>query len=396
MFEELRTQYANAPYSFFRVRNYLEAMASFLADPKNRQPQFTYSPRLSEHQLARRSDELAEAALLAGRLNDAALQTFLDKRLSETELLRSFLALQADPKSTELLEAYRSRNLELYGDFDPELFGGVVGYLRERARQQGMEQAFESLAAMLGDYPKTNLFKPSNETFHHYRSYVKDGVHPIGLLIDKPLAGSPDSAEVIEALFVWALASIGADKHGWRLQKSEQGTNVMLSRHRRLVIIGKHYRPRTEARLKQVVAHEVFVHVWRSLTADSHTASDTEEGMALVAEQLIAPRFMYRRMLRYFAAALAWGVDGKPRTFNETFAIMCLACKIVTGLTHEEALEQSFRECTRIFRGGVPSVPGAVYSKDKVYLETNLAIWHELENNVLHKDAFLALLNGAE
>jgi hypothetical protein len=87
---------------------------------------------------------------------------------------------------------------------------------------------------------------------------------------------------------------------------------------------------------------------------------------------------------------LASGLDGHPRDFCETFAALTQAFELL-GNTQSEAADRAFYETVRAFRGGFPAVAGAVYSKDKIYLESNLRVWQHLAKKPLTVADFQAV-----
>lgn len=392
--DELRKRFPTAPYAFFRVRNAPEAMQEFL-DGKVSEPRFTYGPKLNQPALLRRKRVFLAVRSQPREINQT-LQDFVDRRLLETELLLQFLALRKKPGDAETLRRYRMLIERLYGGFDEEVVRGTLGYLSKRAKETKTTRYFEEIKRLVRFTPAQTLFSPSSATFAHYQNLLFTSSHPLTLLKNRKLGGDHTEPQTIEALFAWALDECGATAAGWRLRWAKHGSNVMISLHSHEVILGRHYVPQSAMRLRQVVGHEIFLHVRRALLHQHHQSPAVEEGVAIVVEQLLDRRFVYRRLLRYLAAALAWGVDGRPRTFSETFEIIWRAVVIVGNIPEQDAKRRAFRECTRIFRGGVPEVAGAAFIKDKVYFEANLAVWQRLENATLSKDEFLKFLDGYE
>ena len=388
----LQRRYSSAPYSFFAIRNYDDMRDAFLRGAID-EPNFTSSKLLNEHYLQRRKQEL-EKAVANDPGDNPELDVFLKRRIPETELLLALVRLRDDPAGKVYLKRYRTLMKQMHGDFDATMFAGVINYLHDRAAATNQQAQFSAIRSLLRKHQDGQLYKPAPKLFSHYRKALMDSHHLFGALLRQELL--PDlTREAMLAYFEWALEMSGAKAAGWALKESNHGANIMISQHRKQVVIGKHYMPYTKRRLRQVVAHEIMVHVSRTV-AGSTVRRDDEEGIAIVVEQLLSTNFIYRRMLRYLAAALAWGADGKPRTFRETYDIVWRAFMIVGNHSERNAKERAFAECARVFRGGVPGAAGAAYIKDKVYLETNLTIWKYLEDNELSHDAFLAVIDGKE
>lgn len=393
MFDVIRRKFASAPYAFFRVHNYEDARRQFLGG-EVKEPRFTYAMAFHEKALQQRQQTLEQIAGEALDEQDESLSRFIGRRIEETELLIAFMQLKRHPKDAKRLETYRNLTASLYGEPDPAVLQGIFAYLHGRAKATSQTRLYKELASMVSVKPlRSALQAPSDETFAHYRKLLLGSKHPA---LDLPTT-NPSMLSDRESLldyFRQALVESGAAAQGWTVRDGKAGANIVVSRHKKRLVVGKHYRPQTELRLKQVVAHEVFVHIRRAMLHEGLQAGSEEEGTAIIMEQLLSHRFMYRRMLRYMAAALAWGSDGKRRTFSETFDIIWRASMIVSQCDEALAKERAFAECTRIFRGGLPQVAGAAFTKDKVYLETNLSLWRQLEDNTYDQETFLQLLDG--
>jgi hypothetical protein len=197
-----------------------------------------------------------------------------------------------------------------------------------------------------------------------------------------------------EAAITQALQLTGLVAGGWSVRTVPHGTNVAISRHRKTVNIGQHYHPASSFRLQQIVAHEVYGHARRFESAGDPACGLDEEGVAIVYEQLLAKRFIYKRMLRYIALGLSWGVDGTPRDFVTTYQIMVPLAGLATNKTGRDAQQIAFKETLRAFRGGNPDVPGMILLKDKLYFESNLGVWQYLSEKQLDAAAFSRLMDG--
>lgn len=389
--DSLLQKFRSAPYAYFGITNHRRAKTEFL-ESKDSEPSFQYRPTFNEAVIAERIADLE--ALKTKAVEDDDTARFVERRLQETKFLQILLKLRADPLNQHVFEEYRKKITAMYGSFDDSVFYGILAYLKERSQSTETTSYFNDIVSGLGEKytPSESLYRPSDKTFEYYRSVILTSDHPLKRFIEHEKI-DVSKRDVMEA-FEWALNESGAKEAGWKIRQSKAISNVLISRHKREIIVGKHYIPRAHKRLLQVVAHEVIIHTRRAMHHDSRQSADTEEGIALLAEQLIMERFTYKRLLRYFAAGLAWGVDGKPRTFRQTFDLVWRAVMIVGALGEMEAKERAYQECFRVFRGGAPFVAGAAFIKDKVYLESNLAVWQQLEDAKLGKQAFLDFLDG--
>lgn len=391
LIESLRQQYPSAPYTYFRINNYKQAREDFF-EGKVKQPVFTYSHKLNQEILAARHTSLNQV----DDLKSSVINHFIDRRKIETKLLICFFKLREDPKDSETLELYRQLMVVLYGAFDPLLFGGILDRLKSYAKSKGKEIYYDEIEALIRDRPlQVELPCPSEETFQYYHDLLKNSDHAIKKLEQLDLGDDFKDPEKIKSLFTWALNEIDAIKEGWIAVLSNGGSNVLISRHNKKIMIGKDYAPYTQKRAKQVVAHEVFVHVRRAILHNDMISPADEEGVGILIEQLINKKFQYKRLMRYLSAALAWGYDGHPRTFSETYEVLFKAFMIIINPNNEKlARERAFAETARIFRGGLPAVAGAAYIKDKVYFETNLEIWDKLDDKKLTSKQFINMIDG--
>ncbi|HVS58683.1 MAG TPA: tyrosine/phenylalanine carboxypeptidase domain-containing protein [Candidatus Saccharimonadales bacterium] len=349
---------------------------------------------MNRPEITRRHEALLSQLESAKSEHSPELAAFIGRRLRETDLLLCFLDLREDPTGAQAYARYRQLVGELYGSFDAQIVQGVLGYLKDQAARTNTMQQYEEVVSAINVKPAQGMYRPSPEDFQYYRQLLLTSDHPLRQLAEQPLPDDYRDRTAILGLFEWALQTVGAKAEEWRLREKPHGSNVMISRHKQEVILGDHYTPHTAERLRQIVGHEVCIHVRRVLLQQHHQSAQTEEGVALLAEQLLAPQFGYKRLVRYLAGALAWGVDGKPRTFSETFAIVWRVFMIIAKTNEQEAKQRAFKECVRIFRGGIPEVPGAAFIKDKVYLEANLTVWQGLSRDKLNQAEFLRLLDG--
>jgi hypothetical protein len=150
-------------------------------------------------------------------------------------------------------------------------------------------------------------------------------------------------------------------------------------------------RPRrlTETQIQALAEHEIGVHVRRAyegsrsslrllqLGLDSHHSG--EEGLASYVQQQIEGADEFYGFDRYFAACLATGMDGTKRDFRAVFSVMTdyYTLKYATeDVSESAAFNAAWDVCVRIFRGTSGRTPGAIYTKDIVYMEGNIGVWH--------------------
>jgi len=154
----------------------------------------------------------------------------------------------------------------------------------------------------------------------------------------------------------------------------------------------------TKVTLKALLMHEIGVHVTRRENGDQSPLAllgigldnylRAEEGIATVAEQLITGTKQYAGYEGYFSVGAAMGILNKPLDFNELFTL--LNAYFILHIANEQLEEQGFYEldelrliasdkawnrALRTYRGSTGQKPGAVYTRDIIYLEGNMRIW---------------------
>lgn len=393
--QALRQRYSSALYAYFRPINPARSYTQFKQN-NGMGPVFHYSPTVSEAVAGRRLAALRRDLLQFQ--DDPAAAQFLQRRILETELLLTFWRIRNGKLTADsmVVANYLASQEQLYGPLDRELFNGVLSYFSQLA-QAGSIEAKTAMAEVgqLVDFQPADLYRPAEATFRHYQRLAAEALPGLWTYIDSLSADLLQTGpERLAAVFDEALLVIGAREQGWKVITVEHGANVLVSKPRRQILIGRHWRPRSLLRLRQVIAHEVGCHVARTL-AGATVASDwlPEEGLAIMLEQLCAGNFSYKRLLRYLSVSLAAGLDGQPRTFREVYEVLWRVIVVVGG-AGDDLHERAFYETARAFRGGNPQVAGLAYIKDKIYLEENLQAWRQLEAKLLSAAEFRASLIG--
>jgi hypothetical protein len=201
--------------------------------------------------------------------------------------------------------------------------------------------------------------------------------------------------ELEQALVAYGLA-------GWRIVVDQSGRrrSFAVSSEDKVVKVPNKKQLLSRSRaltLQQVQAlaeHEVGVHARRAY-AGSHSRLRLlqsglagylkgEEGLASYVQQQVEGADEFYGLDRYFAAGLAIGLDGgAPRDFRAIFTIMYDYYQLVLPPTKdrpERAMTAAWDVCVRIFRGTSGQTAGCIYTKDIVYFEGNIGIWHLLSD----------------
>ena len=151
----------------------------------------------------------------------------------------------------------------------------------------------------------------------------------------------------------------------------------------------------TMIQLQGLAEHEIGVHANRShhgfhsnlqllsIGLDSYMRG--EEGVASYVQQQVEGANEFYGLDRYLAASLAVGMDGTKRDFRAVYELMFEYYQLhYADIGYDASFEQlqqaSWEVCVRIFRGTTGQTPGCIYTKDIVYLEGNVSIWHLLSD----------------
>jgi hypothetical protein len=348
-----------SPQSYFRFRNRISEKKRFLRS-ETCEPEFQYLEVASLEEIDHRI-----AAVEPGSAAQKALR-----------LTREAIVLRQHPSR---IKAFRSANLELYraphAEYVKPLLEYFAGFVKPETEIYWQELE-ELLALNITAAPLT--LGPRKESFERYRQFLRQYVDLSDLDQDIPSS--------IETL----LARTGLDEEGWHLRLLKGAEHARTYHKARSISVGAEYAPRKSGSARRIAVHEVIGHAKRGPQATVAEA----EGFAILLEQLTLSKFTLRRSFRYLAAALAWGAIGKPLTFRETFERLWRIMVVATIYDEEEARSHAFNECTRVFRGGMPAVAGAVYLKDAVYFDANIAMWRILSDSALGYNEFIECIEG--
>jgi len=351
-----------ASHTYFRIINQASEKERFLRDTTY-EPKFEYSYQARQERVEERLRLLPEEA----RAERASLK-----------LVLAGLRLQSSPDDS-ILHVFRADNEALFGAPDPGYVIELIGRIKARVTPRNV-QLWNDITELLGEIPEPSMpLFPSEETFARYKQYF-DTYHHHSFSADASLV------EIMERL----LSHTGLLEKGWRLDAKSNDSPARVTHARKLVRVGRMYMPRRDDSVMRIAVHEIYGHALRGFQG----SLAENEGVAIMLEQLLDDKFKPRRAFRYIAAALGWGTLGRPMTFREVFNVLWRLMVIAGSYPEEKAKEHAFNECARVFRGGNPSVPGAVYLKDTVYFAANLAVWRQLQKQPLSYNEFIDVIEG--
>lgn len=219
--------------------------------------------------------------------------------------------------------------------------------------------------------------------------------------------GEPFTAEQIKEMFDEAIKDL--DLSNWQVVIDESGAraNLSASQTTKTVYIPSNEQlekrdPIFETKVRGLIAHELGVHAKRrengertkfhllSLGLDRYLKG--EEGVATYNQQLVEGDDEYVGIKRHMPISLAKGLDGRKRDFREVFEILKRyhILKEDNGENREKLVsQQAYSGCVRFFRGTSCQTPGAVFTKDIVYLEGNIGIWQLVNENSNEQHQFM-------
>jgi hypothetical protein len=349
-------------HTYFRVVNQPEERQKFLEDE-------TYIPTFSYGKLMK--EALVKERLLKVDANSS----------SATSLRAVLTGIELQTNSTpQMVEKFRLLNRSLFEEPKEESLLDLLARIQEKVTPKTQELWTYISEALPVEFVASPNVMASNEVFQRYKQYLEQYTH--GLL--------SNTGEPLDELVQKLLDDTGLSKKGWRLIKRRDASSAYVHQYNKTVSIGRDYIPRTSRGAVSIAAHEVYGHALRG-----HQDSVAEsEGFAILLEQLLDDTLKLKRSYRYLAAGLGWGTLGNPMTFREVYEIIWRAMVITGKYKIKRAKVHAFDECTRVFRGGDPRFPGAVYLKDAMYFEANVRMWRQLESAPLEYNEFVDLIEG--
>jgi hypothetical protein len=365
---ELDRKFPSPIFHYFHIANLEEQYHEFMAH--GGLPRFRYGGSLDLKLLNNRKQRILESTELIVH-NDAL--AFARRRLIETELL--LLVASRSKNDTTYHAKYRDHISALYSLPDKVTLAESLKYVLRRSAETNTQNLASKVAEVFSISPSQNeLFAPGNRLFNENRALF------LRIAKELKIGGTTDVNSLIEE----SLNHIGANEHGWVVKPMKHGRNLAVSTPRRQVLVGRYFNPKSDLRLKQVIAHEVYGHVLRAIKAldKPKYLPLEEEGIAIMCEQLVAPVYTHKRVIRFILVCAAWGLDGiTNRTFCDVYDIAWRLNCIIKGDKEEDARVDAFYECARVFRGGSVEGGGSIMPKDAQYLVSNNRLWRLIQEN---------------
>lgn len=385
------------PIAAFVPDNADEQRMLFLSD-EVRNPVHTYS-KLAALEPEATSDDIARLASRFDMLLDnssteymAYSQYAVRARLGH-ELLSVAQDIHSDDSTISAVarEQYRMVNEKMYGAPDEATYRSLLGEAVNTAKSGDVDQVLLSelavLAPEVGD--SAGRFTPSEETVQFMQGvaeYLYGGMLS-HIPQDKKSFSPVEIAEVFRTILHSEFDGV-ADE--WRVEAVKAASiNVVASE--KLIKIPENRAHVTYSQLRGLVAHELGVHMLRSLMGESTDLAvlktglsdyyDSEEGLGKVMEQAVNGAYQDSGVDYYIITGLMY-FDNKD--FRDTFEIMWRLKYLKTSTSEgrddkavKKAREDAYKAVLRISRG-TDTEP---FLKDLAYYNGASKVWEYAENH---------------
>lgn len=359
--------FETAPHSYFVIENFEQAKKDFL-DGNARFPVFVYHKRFT-------NDEI-----------DERISKLIDGTPAQQKLLLVKIAVKLQENDSYLL-SFKHLNNEIYGEVNCDYFDRVIKFMLAKYPDEKLETICDNENCReLVKYEENLPEKPliDIKSFEMMRKYFQ-----------KYFCDLTPSKNLGEAMSKVFKKSKLAEK-GWTLKEKEDSSHARTILKNRTITFGKDYKARSKDRYvyNSIALHEIFGHAIRETGAKVDNA-ESSEGWAVLLEQLNSHSLRTKRAYRYLAATLATGTyNGKELDFRETYEIIWRLMSLSGRYRQSAAKKHAFDETARVFRGGRPDLPGAVFLKDTSYLKGNLDIWDEIAKQKIDYLDFIDIIEG--
>ena len=359
--------FETAPHSYFAIENFDQAKADFL-EGRAQSPIFVYHERFT-------NDEI-----------DDRISKLIDGTSAQRKLLLVKIAVKLQENDSYLL-SFKHLNTEIYGEVNCEYFDRIIKFMFGKYSTKKLQAICDDEnCRQLVEYEKSIGEKTlvNLESYRTMRKYFK-----------RYFSGLKPSTSLDEAMQKIYKKS-GLEEIGWTLEARDNNSHARTIFKNKTIIYGKNYKARSSDKFvyNSIALHEIFGHAMRETGAKADNA-ESSEGWAVLLEQLNSHSLKTKRAYRYLAAALATGAyNGKELNFTDTFAVIWRLMSLSGRYNLTQAKSHAFDEVARVFRGGRPDLPGAVFLKDTAYLKGNLDTWDAIEKRTIDYTDFVDIIEG--
>ncbi|MCB9822968.1 DUF1704 domain-containing protein [Candidatus Nomurabacteria bacterium] len=353
-----------ASHSYFRIANLKEQYDEFIGSGAKSNPTFKYGTSFSNVVIARRLKKVSDNSL---------------------DLVSAGLNLQSKTVTKKDLNHFRFINAAKYGNPRSDYVNAILSRVESAVDSETKDlwQYISQACSYKSDNNEKTSIWPSPQLFNMIKGYGQK------YMVDLVRA---DYKIGLHGVFNLIIKSTGLASDGWVLCSRDDDSSAHVTHKNKRITVGSNYRPRNIRATYRIVAHEIYGHALRGPQDDLKES----EGFAILLEQLLDKKFKPRRMFRYLAAALGWGTTTDSMDFCAVYEIIWRSMVILSKYSEIDAKRHAFSECARVFRGGRPDIPGAVYLKDTLYFSANMLFWQEFEKSTISYNDFMEIANGSK
>lgn len=310
--------------------------------------------------------------------------------------------------SSSAKKRFMELNVELYGEPDETIYRSLIHEairkIDDKNLSVGMLDIKSELTELLpSGQAESNRFVPSRETILNMQNvaeYLYGGMFE-HIPQDQESFNPQDIADVFTDIIE---AEFGESAEGWKVIVTKAASiNVVAGD--KVIKIPENRKAISQLELRGLVAHEIGVHMLRSVTGGETNLPilktglseyyDSEEGLGKVMEQAVTGKYAESGAPYYMVAGLIY-FDEKD--FRETYEIMWRinyleSCTEGEEVTEEEisaTREATYKSILRITRG----TDKCPWFKDLAYYNGTSKMWQYCEQASQDPEKFMLLLMG--
>ncbi|MEX1112335.1 MAG: tyrosine/phenylalanine carboxypeptidase domain-containing protein [Candidatus Andersenbacteria bacterium] len=305
------------------------------------------------------------------------------------------------------MDEFQRHTEAVYGAPSPATFRWTVDALHELVdvsanhEDPTIQSAALELRSHLPDIEVTApIFIPPDETIQKVFAALQAHAQP---LLDIP-ADKYWKGDAVQRIFEQALKNVNMDD--WEVI-IETDRYYMGVEHSEKEIRLPATRTFTRFKLLALLVHELGVHIVRAengrngplllLSKGLDRYERGEEGLATLYEEALRGSFQdLIRPERYLAFGLTMGLDGTPRDFREVYEVIfryfylkALLAGRKETTAYTRAQRRAWETCLRVFRGTDGQTKGVCFTKDLLYQDGNISLWHALHHHPEEIDRLL-------
>ncbi len=346
--------------------------------------------------------EIGNALLTHGDLDPKHIETyrtFIDDYLTKNRLLEvtHLLKHTDDPVQKMLLkDEYHGLNVEIYGEVEEKTYKGLLANKLDAIRGKELTgraaEIRDELFAMLPsmeDVERVKEYEPEEET----KEWVKEIAEELygNMLNMVPEDKENFTKEELAQLFRDIIASeFGGVADQWSVDIENAGVITVKASEQRVVIPDKDV-TYTRERVRGLIAHELGVHMLRSVVGGQTNVDPTaigvpgyydfEEGLGVLMAQAIKGKFVSAGIDPYILAGLAVHENLDFHDLHEIKWRLALLDGVkdneeVTDETIAAKRDSAYGSVERITRG----TDGEPWLKDTGYYKGQKALWEYLDS----------------